>query len=138
MEEYLKTYVLGVKEDTTYDKYYGCYRLHIKGSKLGQMKLNLITEEDMLDYFKERIEKGYAKSTIKTIHTILNRAFIRAKKKKYMEENPLEEMEIPYKKCVRQDTEKEILSYDDKKNWKEASRNPGIVKNILYTALYSQ
>ena len=80
MEEYLKTYVLGVKEDTTYDKYYGCYRSHIKGSKLGQMKLNLITEEDMLDYFKERIEKGYAKSTIKTIHTILNRAFIRAKK----------------------------------------------------------
>ena len=113
MEEYLKTYVLGVKEDTTYDKYYGCYRSHIKGSKLGQMKLNLITEEDMLDYFKERIEKGYAKSTIKTIHTILNRAFIRSKKKKYMEENPLEEMEIPYKKCVRQDTEKEILSYDD-------------------------
>ncbi|GAA6406583.1 hypothetical protein K040078D81_07000 [Blautia hominis] len=50
------------------------YKTHFKGNRLGQMKRNLITEEDMLDYFKERIGKQYAKSTIKTIHTILNRA----------------------------------------------------------------
>lgn len=137
MEEYLKTYVLGVKEDTTYDKYYGCYKTHIKGSRLGQMKLNLITEEDMLDYFKERIGKKYAKSTIKTIHTILNRAFIRAKKKKYMEENPLEGMEIPYKKCVRQDPEKEILSYDDLKKLEKGIKESWNCKRyFIYSPIF--
>ena len=38
---------------------FSCYKTHIKGSRLGQMKLNLIIEEDMLDYFKERIGKQY-------------------------------------------------------------------------------
>lgn len=30
---YLKTFVLGVKEDTTYDRYYGCCKNQIEGSK---------------------------------------------------------------------------------------------------------
>lgn len=37
---YLKTFVLGVKEDTTYDRYYGCCKNQIQGTGLGKMRLN--------------------------------------------------------------------------------------------------
>lgn len=134
---YLKTFVLGVKEDTTYDRYYGCCKNQIQGTELGKMRLNVITEEDVLEFFKEKIRKGLSKSYIKTIHTILNQAFIRAKKKKFMEDNPLEGMDIPYKRCKKQDPEKEILSYEDLKKLEAGIKNAwNTKKRYIYSPIF--
>ena len=115
-ETVLKTHVWDVKEDTTYDKYEGIWRNHIRGSRIGVKVLNQITVEELMTFFKEKIKNGYSDSTLRTMHTVLEKTFLSAEQNEYVKRNPMKYVEVPYQKCQRPQKKKE--SYTEEEIWK--------------------
>lgn len=112
-DEVLKNFVWGIKEDTTYDRYETVYRNHIQDSEIGKKPINTITDSDLSKFFKKQIDAGYAKSSVKSLHTILNKVFLRAEQRKYIEANVLKYVEIPYKRCKKAEESKQVFTLEE-------------------------
>ena len=112
--EVLKTYKLGIKAEATYDSYETKWRMWIKDTVIGKKPIDEVTSADLTRLFKLLTNGRYTEGYVKIMKTVLNSTFKRAKERKFVDDNPLDYVEISYKKCKKIDSNaKEIFTIDE-------------------------
>lgn len=78
----------------TYDAYSMVVRWHI-GARFGEAELEELTDAEIQQWLDELKEKGYSRSTVKTIFTVFNDAMRWAMRKQYLTTNPMLPVKMP-------------------------------------------
>lgn len=79
----------------TYDAYSTVVRWHI-GAKFGEYELEELRSDEIQAWINELKEKGYSRSTVKTIFTVFNDALRWAVlERHYLNENPMQQVKMP-------------------------------------------
>jgi integrase len=72
----------------------GLVRNHIKPA-LGSKKLTKVNPDDLKKFYRDRLASGLAPSTVKLLHTILNKVLKQAERSKTIRSNPASEVRPP-------------------------------------------
>ncbi len=107
--EFLRKYKKNELKATTYGSYISVYTVHIENSKIGKMRIDRITTDNLQKYYNDKIAAGYNSKTVRSIETIINSALNQAIKLRMISENPNLYTTIPKK----QRYEAKVLSKED-------------------------
>jgi integrase len=98
IEKWLKIYVKPFKKESTHDQYEDTFKCYIKPN-LKNMPIRSVRSKDIMEIFANMNEKGFSANTMKQVRKVLNLAFRKAVKDKYISktQNPMddEDIEIP-------------------------------------------
>lgn len=92
---YLENYKKNELKKTTYDTYMVMYRKHIKGSPIGRTRINRLTNNQLQQYYNDKIANGYNPKTVKHIHVIVNAALDKAVQMRLITENQNKLISLP-------------------------------------------
>lgn len=74
-EDYFSNWLTTVhllnKKPSTKDKYVGNYKNHIKGSKLGSLKMNDLTVDVVQHFYQELFKKNDSQSIVESVHKLI-------------------------------------------------------------------
>lgn len=88
MQTWLEVFKFPSVERTTYDRLECTARIHVY-PELGNKVVKTIRAVDVRKLLNDRMEKGYAYTTVKKIHGILNEYFKFLVEQEYIEKNPM-------------------------------------------------
>ena len=101
LDRWLENYARPSVKLSTYCSYEMYIRVHVK-PQIGQKYMNMLTVDDLQDFFLERSRHGNQKEagglapkTLTNLRNMLHLAFAQAVKNKLMEENPVEGVRLP-------------------------------------------
>jgi len=132
LNEYLEKYKKNELKKTTYGSYVAVCNKHIAGSKLGNMKLDKITADNLQKYYNDKIKEGYSSKTVRSIETIINSGLEMAVRLRIISENPNLYTTIPKKEKY----EAHVLSREEVQKILKEAKNEELYP-IVVTTVFS-
>lgn len=106
----MKNYIYGKVKETSYLKYENVCKIHIYKNQICHKKINEITSLDLTRFFREEEVATLNVSSLTSIRMILFKSFLRAKERKYVNDNPMEYVEVSYVKCRKNKKKKQTIN----------------------------
>ena len=106
----MKNYIYGKVKETSYLKYENVCKIHIYKNQICHKKINEITSLDLTRFFREEEVATLNVSSLTSIRMILFKSFLRAKEQKYVNDNPMEYVEVSYVKCRKNKKKKQTIN----------------------------
>jgi integrase len=121
VEMWLETYVKPLKKASTHKQYEDTWKCYVK-PYIKNIPLKTVTTLDIQKIIAKMKERNLSSYTMKQVRKVLNLAFGRALKEKYIDESPVKDIEIPAiqqkpRKTLKIDELRIALNYLKKSRW---------------------
>jgi integrase len=94
LDRWLEDSMRGSIRKSTYDRYEGAVRVHIKPA-LGRLKLNKLAPAHLQSFYRNRLDAGCAPASVNKLHVVLHKALSQAVEWRMLPRNAAEAVRAP-------------------------------------------